>query len=633
MLFFSIELMIPSWSPGETFIETLQEKALDGAKYICPLCFREEGKTTGNKKSTLNVNEIQLNGNFSFSSSRLKELMNTKEKTILHPFRESPFDEEVLKEDIERLKQFYQSEGFYNVTITGYRVEKITDQSLRISINISEGSPTRVKSIMVAFKTDIDPRMEEAIKESLPLKEGAIFRTESYRDCEKTVLRYLAEEGYPKARVNTSARIFSEEQKAFVWIDVDIGPKCTFGSLKIDGIRYVDEKEILRLVSFKKGELFKASKIRESQKRLWDSQLFSFVDITVKGLDGEDTELPIVITVKEAKPYTIRAGAGYGTEDGLRGKLSFEARRFLGDARRLNLQAKASNLTQQLETRFLQPHFLTDEWWLELRGGVGRTNEASYEAEGFYVTAQLNFPLTSTMRGFIGPNVETNKITNLEIYPYNPNISDRQRDNYFISSIIVGLAEERIDDLIDPTKGFRFFATTEWASDIFGSEVGYIKSDLELRTYFPFRTGWILANRIHWGVISNPETGFNTPIFKRFFAGGSNSNRGYPYHKLGPVDDYGNPLGGKSIFESNTDMRFPLQFISKDLDGVLFLDIGQVFPNEQIMMDNLKYSIGVGLRYKTIVGPIRADLGYAINPPERNPSSAIQFFLSIGQAF
>ncbi|MCX7823228.1 MAG: outer membrane protein assembly factor BamA [Syntrophobacterales bacterium] len=582
----------------------------------------------------LEVREIRFNGNLSFSASKLKEFMDTKEKTILHPFRNVPFDEEVFKEDLERLKQFYQSEGFYDVTIVDFKVEKVGDRALRIVINISEGLPTRLSNIMLTINGDgIDLGIKKSLEALLPLKEGDIFRTESYRNSEKIILRYLAEEGYPKAKVDTLARIFKEERKAFVWIDVDIGPRCTFGRLQIEGIQYVDPREIFRLVSFKEGEIFRASKIKESQKRLWDSQLFSFVDITVKGLDGEDTKLPIVITLREAKPYTIKAGIGYGTEDGLRSKVGFEARRFLGDARRLSVQARASNLVQQLESRFIQPHFLLDPWWMEFRGGIGRTNETSYEAETFFSTPQVNIPIISTLRGFIGPNIETNKITKLDIYPYDPDIPDRQRDNYFISSLIFGFAEERVDTLVDPTKGFRIFTTTEWASEILGSDISYIRADLEVRTYYPFQPGWVLANRLHWGIISNPETGSNIPIFKRFFAGGSNSNRGYSYHKLGPLDDLGNALGGKGIFELNTDLRFPLEFVTRDLEGVLFFDASQVFSGEELMLNKLRYSVGAGLRYKTIVGPIRADLGYAINPPDKNPPDSFQFFISVGQAF
>jgi len=616
---------------------SIWDKIVGGIYTLCPSCNKktsQENSEPVRKKPSVEVKEIIFHGNASFMASHLKKIMDTKEKTILHPFQYAPFDEDVLKEDVERLRQFYQSEGFYDAGVT-YKVEKINSSLVRIVIDISEGSPVIVRHVLLSMKGE-EAKLEkwkEELEGLIPLKEGKIFRTEDYRECEKVVLRYLAEKGHPKAKVETLARVFKEEHNAFAWIDVDIGDRCTFGDLKIEGLQSVNPKEVKRLLTFHKGEVFKASKIKESQKRLWDSQLFSFVDITVQGLDSDETELPVVISLKEAKPYTIKAGAGYGTEDGLRGKVGFEARRFLGDARRLSLQAKASSLTQQLETQFIQPHFLLDPWWLDLRSGVGHNDEKSYETETMFFTPQLNIPITATLRGFVGPNVETNKITKLNIYPYDPTIPERQRDNYFISSLIFGLANEKVDDLLDPRKGFRAFATTEWASDAVGSDINYVKTDLELRTYLPVRDDWIFATRIHWGVISNPEQGPSIPIFKRFFAGGSNSNRGYAYHKLGPLDEWGNALGGRSILEFNSDLRFPLRFITKDIEGVIFFDAGQVFPKEDVYLDELRYAVGAGLRYKTIVGPIRLDLGYALNPPENNPSGAFQFFLSIGQAF
>ncbi|MEE9193299.1 MAG: BamA/TamA family outer membrane protein, partial [Thermodesulfobacteriota bacterium] len=141
----------------------------------------------------------------------------------------------------------------------------------------------------------------------------------------------------------------------------------------------------------------------------------------------------------------------------------------------------------------------------------------------------------------------------------------------------------------------------------------------------------VIAKRLQFGMLYPfGSTGeFDVPIFKRFFAGGSNSVRGFPFQKLGPLDSNEDPLGGNSLLVGNLEVRFPFY---ADLGGVVFLDYGNVFPDSfSYPLDKLKYAVGTGIRYNTIIGPLRLDFGYALNP---NPDlNRFQVWLSVGQAF
>ncbi|NIS08618.1 MAG: BamA/TamA family outer membrane protein, partial [Candidatus Dadabacteria bacterium] len=115
----------------------------------------------------------------------------------------------------------------------------------------------------------------------------------------------------------------------------------------------------------------------------------------------------------------------------------------------------------------------------------------------------------------------------------------------------------------------------------------------------------------------------------RFFTGGSTTMRGFPFQELGPLDGSGDPVGGNTLLLGNLEARYP---IYKKLGGVVFLDYGNVFPDEfDFKIDDIKYAVGTGLRFDTIVGPLRVDFGYTLNP-EPN-IDRFQFFLSIGHAF
>jgi outer membrane translocation and assembly module TamA len=138
--------------------------------------------------------------------------------------------------------------------------------------------------------------------------------------------------------------------------------------------------------------------------------------------------------------------------------------------------------------------------------------------------------------------------------------------------------------------------------------------------------------------------------------------RGFPDNQAGPRDPVtGFPLGGNALLMHQTELRFPL--LGPNIGGVLFEDMGNVYTDVQsisfrVHQNGIKdfnymvHAVGFGLRYKTIVGPIRVDLAYSINPPTffglqgtyqqllfGGATSTIQnlghfrFFISIGQAF
>lgn len=107
--------------------------------------------------------------------------------------------------------------------------------------------------------------------------------------------------------------------------------------------------------------------------------------------------------------------------------------------------------------------------------------------------------------------------------------------------------------------------------------------------------------------------------------------RGYPYQKLGPLASDGDPIGGMALLEGSLEWRFPLRM---PLEGAVFSDFGNIASEiGSFSLDQTRYTVGVGLRYLTIVGPLRFDVGYELNPPQPASFAPYQFYFSIGQAF
>ncbi len=588
----------------------------------------------GGSGAQFQVRTIEFKGVHALSEEQLKKIIDTRERRFIW-FTDAPLDESVLMEDLERIMKYYRSEGFYHARVVSHEIVPIDgSRDVRITIEVEEGPAMTVSEVYLRVDGRSDGSLCEELRSLLPLKPRDRFTTGAYHDCESGVLDMLADRGYPKARVDLGAQLNKRANRAEVSMDVTTGPVCSFGPVTIEGNRRTEKEVILRELTFRRGERFDASKVAESQRKLFNLRLFMFVDVSVGNMEGDATELPVRILVKEAKKQTVRVGVGYGTEEKLRGKVQWEIRDFLGDGRRLQVNAKASSLGQVLEGNFLQPYFPDMRSSFTTDVGFAHEDEASFENRKFFITPRIKYNWTDRVTPYAGYSLEANRL--LSIDPQKDVLTplDRENEEYFVSSVVGGVSWDNVDDPVNTRRGFRLAQALEWAGIALGSEVDYIKLSLEGRGFLPVSDYGVLALRVKWGGITELENTRGIPIFKRFFAGGSNSVRGYPYERLGPLDGDGEPIGGLTLLEGNLDWRFPLPIWRKPIEGVLFFDWGNVYEDSyHILWDDLRYTAGCGVRYATPVGPLRLDLGYQLNPPDHQYFTHYQIHFSIGQAF
>jgi outer membrane protein assembly factor BamA len=193
---------------------------------------------------------------------------------------------------------------------------------------------------------------------------------------------------------------------------------------------------------------------------------------------------------------------------------------------------------------------------------------------------------------------------------------------------------------------------------------------LQNNTYYQFhKKRWVFARSTRIGVEATYGSTDFIPLPERFFAGGSNSHRGFGLNQAGPRDlQTGFPLGGEALFLNNLELRtppLPLPFVGNDLSAVLFHDMGNVFPSAGDIAKNffqyaqpdrsscqntvtpncnfnyMVHAFGGGVRYRTPIGPVSFDVGYSVNPPtfpiaqqgRFQTLGHFGFFFSIGQTF
>jgi outer membrane protein assembly factor BamA len=229
------------------------------------------------------------------------------------------------------------------------------------------------------------------------------------------------------------------------------------------------------------------------------------------------------------------------------------------------------------------------------------------------------------------------------------------RTSYFVNSLGFSQTLDLRDSPLVSPRGFVFNQTLDLALNAFGSDIELVRGTIRASYYLPFapkaltpgmvedRNGtplqhWFQQSSLAFGARLGIAHSLTTsgagevmaiPIDERFFNGGSATVRSFGERELGPHDSKGNPIGGEFFTVFNAEYTFP---IFGELQGALFADAGNLLPNaEDPGLDDMRYALGVGLRYRLPIGPIRLDYGF--NPDRHAGEDFGAFDFSFGFAF
>lgn len=575
--------------------------------------------------STVRISKVKIKGAKALTKQQIEQSIGTDIPSFRFWVKKPVFDEEVLKDDMIRIQRLYANNGYYDTKAT-YELKYNKDNNrVEIEITIVEGEPVKLTELVVNFKGDLSEKIRKEIFKAIPLKADTIFSPRGYEQTKGVIAEILANNGYPKSEIEGEALVNRREKWASAEFTVDPGVIYVFGTISVSGNDTVKSYIVEREREFKKDEIYSLEKINDTQANIFQLGLFRSVVIDPV-FNEKDQVANIEIVVKERKHGSVKIGGGFGTEDKLRGQVIWTQRNFFGGGRRLEVAGKFSFITQRVETSLIQPFVAGKNSELSGTLNFQRDDVPSFKGRSFLSTVRLEKNFKDYYSTFGSLNLQFSKIE--DSATRTP--QERSQENVFLTFINMGIERDTTDNILNPTRGTVVSTGLESSFTALASDVNYLKGTIELRGYKKYYNV-VFAKKLTTGVIQPfGDTGtFDIPIFKRFFAGGSTSMRGFPFQKLGPLDDNNDPLGGNTLLVGSFEVRYPLY---GDFGGVTFFDYGNVYSREwDYDLGDIKYAPGVGLRYDTIIGPIRFDVGYALNP-ERG-IRRVQFFISIGQAF
>ncbi len=572
----------------------------------------------------IKVRGITIHGNKALSDRKIKKAMKTREWWIFSFLTSSGvYRDEVIRVDIERIRELYHNHGYINVEVSEPVVRLSDDRKkLYIDISVSEGQQYKMGSVNIEGNTVFS--IEELFKH-LKSREGAIFSRKELRNDIDRILELYMERGYARADINPIINVDEESKSVDVTLSIAEGEVFRIGRIEITGNTRTRDKVIRREVRLDEGEIFNSKLLRRSYQRINNLDYFETVNITPIPR-VEDRLIDLNVRVKEKMTGMLSIGGGYSSVDKFM---------FLGEITQRNLFGKGLQLTFRADLSSIRTEYrlsLKDPWFLDKPISASFSiYDESFEypdydkrARGFSIS--FGKELTEYISGNIRYNLEEADIGNVS-----EDASSFIKDNEGVrvtSSISPSIWRDTRDNYLDPTTGTRHALYTTIAG--LGGDNYFAKGLVDSIWYFPaiWNTTFSLRGRFGYA------TGFagkDLPLYERFYVGGINTVRGLGFGEGGPRNEEGEKIGGNKELIFNVEYIFPIVQEVR-LKGVIFFDAGKAFDdNEDISITELRPTAGLGFRWVSPFGPIRLEWGYNLDRKEDEAESKIEF--SMGTIF
>lgn len=524
------------------------------------------------------------------------------------------------EDDMGRLVEVLRAEGYYGGTASFALDESV--RPMMVTVTVDAGPRFHLE----AFNVRLDRAADQPEPEPVPLADlglaiGQPARAEAVVTAQAALLKALAEQGFPLAKVAERQVVVDHAAQTMrVEVVVSAGPLCRFGPTEISGLSRLDPGWVRNRLPWREGERFSVAYMESLRKRLVDSHLFSAVKLsTAKAVDAQG-RLPIAIDLREADRRSIGTGASWASSEGFGAHAWWEHRNLLGAAERLRTELTASQIRNAFDVTARVPDLGTAD-----QDGIAAVTAEEQRTDA-YVTRTVGG--SAGMEWLVSPSWRVSAAGALERTFEERN--DRRR-SYTLVSFPLEARHDDTDDLLDPTRGNRMRAQIRPFVEALGGTVGFTRFELGDSHYLQVlnQPRVILAGWGRFGTITG--AGLDAiPADKRFYVGGGGSVRAYGYQMAGEVDDAGDPLGGLSELAFGGEIRVK---VTDTIGLAPFIEAGNAYatrlPHPE---DGLRWGAGLGLRYFTPIGPVRADIAVPLNP-RPGIDDSFQVYLSLGQAF
>lgn len=563
---------------------------------------------------TVSDGQFRLTGVPAPLASRANALLQTGE-----PAPRSVLEKRNRAQSLARsVEDLLASEGYLAVEVLP---EDMTTLDGSSELLVRPGPVFTIATVNLEGADPIDAETRQAIDSALAkLPSGSSVRTVDVERIEAEIISLLQARGYAFAS-SPGIDALASRQDATVEITYTVspGPLVRLGDLDSDETDPRSQKAIQVLKTWEDGATYNPRTVDRLRSRLRSSGLYEGIGVVISEAPDPEGYHTVSLTLAEAKPRSVSFGVTASTTEGVGADAQWERRNITARADKVTVRAEAATLARSFTGIYERPNIGRFGRTLSAEAGVRQEETQAYDLDGFKVGATLAQPFTRQLTLSVGAAVDLTRITDQRSRIF---LGEREQVTF---SIPVTANYSDVGDPLDPQEGIRGFATAESGVSVGDGTPGYTRMQVSGATYRKIADNLVVAVRAEYGAF----TGSNAvPTDRLFFAGGGGTVRGYEYQSLSPTDQFGEFLGGRSLFSASAELRWRR---SERFGYAAFIDAGAASDDAGSVFGEARASIGFGVRYYPGFGPIRFDVAAPLN--RRDGDAPLQIYVSIGQAF
>ena len=597
------------------------------------------------------LGDVKFVGNIKEPSSKLYEyVVGPTRERYSRLQRKIPFVASDIREGADLVRRFYVAEGFLEATVDAPVTVVHEDRNMvDVTLTVHENRQYFFGDVSFAGQTIYDASTLRGQVIDLLKRPYTEARVDDIR---RRLQAYFKARGYYDAKVVATGAPETAKKNGNVAVEITIapGPIYRFGDVSVTGLARLRESYITKRFTRLNGQVYSPDLLDERFRTLMKSGLFNVLQINPAPVGNN--VLNLNISAEEAKSKQFGFSVGYGTYPGAIVGAQYRDGNLFGYGRPLTTSVEWSQRGYKGEITWEDPYFLDSDFAFKFRVAALTFDFDGYSK--FEAGGQTEFTrkiFKQDEAGFVF-SLRHVDVTSADI-------KDRYLGptSYFVNTIgLTNTFDVRESPQVRP-RGLLVNNTFDAALSALGSDIEFVRTTMRVGYYIPFAPRpivpdasgvadtnpnsfkeWFSQSSLAFGArggvihsLTNTGSDESTelPIDERFFNGGSSSVRSFGERDLGPHDRKGHPIGGEFFTVFNVEYIFP---ILGELQGAAFADMGNLLPSsEEPGLDDMRYGVGLGLRYKLPIGPVRID--YGINPDRRSDEDFGAFHLSFGFAF
>ena len=582
------------------------------------------------------IRHINIVGNTAFDDETLLDLIESGVESSNFFSSADEYSKIKLEGDLEIIRSYYLDRGYVKFSIDSTQVSLSPDKrDIYITINIDEGDLYTIREVLLTGDFVV-PKAE--LESLLDISVGDVFSRRKMIRSRTDITDRLGEDAYAFARINVSPDIDDENKTVALTFVIDPGSRVYVRRITFSGYSGTNDYVFRREMRLIEGSRFSPQELDRSRVRLQRLPYIASVDIKTPRVSGSDDQIDVEVTLEEGASGSFTVGLGFGS-NGVTFNIGFTQENFLGSGDKVRFSFDNSRSTTQLSAEHRKSFYTVDGISRTISGFIRETDASEISSTVDFIADTLGggvrfgVPLSELATFSTGLNYEYTEIT--ETAGTSDEIKQFLVDNgdeYSIATFDIGYAYD--------SRNRTVFAESGWlnrlslSTAIPGSDLEYYKLGYRAEFYSALTETLVFSatGRIDHGDGYGDQE--SLPFFKRYYAGGVRSLRGFDNSSLGPVDSTGDAAGGDFRTLGTLELIFPPAFDVEDGQTrlSLFTDFGNVFKDIDTFDEKeFRATYGISFVWLAPIGPLT--FSYA-KPYQSEPGDDLESFqFTLGSVF